>query len=428
MAPEVGPECPSCKRIRDCDGFWPKQDQILSLAQETLVLNLQAARVGGPLLGFSGDPLLLAKPPSDRTGSSSSHHGSGTAGGDGGGASASWCESAAVSVEFENAGVRDVRAPVSVALFRGGQQVGNVWHSPDGELHLETFGTATATMLEVPLCATDATGGAASAAGRHLGSARAAAGADGGGGAWSAVLFMHDICTVQGLALSFVDGPEAPVLRRDGTPPQYFVPCRLNVASAGEGTDSIILAPKFRLGREGAAAAGTREGRSASAEDGFGKMEVEGVAEDGSQSSDNNSNGDISYGALSYVDFVVWVFALGVLAVLLKVYCDRRRRYQRLYSTDAARAVVTNGFHDIIHGSGSSRFRGSSGTSTSGVTDLAGGGFGSSSLSSAPERSGLSAAMFLSPGGHRSGLLADDPYALSSDDDGYSVASSNTDY
>ena len=397
MAPEVGPECPSCKRIRDCDGFWPKQDQILSLAQETLVLNLQAARVGGPLLALAGDPVAN---PSESTDASDGP----------------WCELATVSVDIENSGVRDVRAPVSVAIFRGGHQVGNVWHAPTDELHLETFGTATATVLGVPLCATYAE---ASSAGRRLAGARVGPGS----GAWSAVLFMHDICTVQGLAVTFADGPEAPVLRRDGTP-QYFVPCRLNLASAGEETDSIVLAPKYRLGRE-AALGGTREGRSVSAAAAENNVEkMEGAAEDLSQ-----SDNDISYGALSYVDFIVWVFALGVLAVLLKVYCDRRRRYQRLYSTDAARAVVTNGFHDIIHGSGSSRFRGSSGGSGSaGTTDLAGGGFGSSSLSSAPQRSGLTAANFLSPGGHRSGLLADDPYALSSDDDGYSVASSNTDY
>jgi hypothetical protein len=130
--------------------------------------------------------------------------------------------------------------------------------------------------------------------------------------------------------------------------------------------------------------------------------------------------------AFSYIDLVAWAGVAVLLGALLKVYCDRRHRYQRLYSTDAARAVVADGFNDIIAGAGGGRSSmrsslSSSSTSSSGERPpgtIAALGFGSGSLT---------AVNVAAAGGARRGTLLDDPYALSSDDE-YSVDSSNTEY
>ena len=334
MAPEVGPECPSCKRIRDCDGFWPPKDQILSLAQETLILNLQAMRLAGPALELKSLPKVVTA-----TDTENDH-----------------C-TVSVEVQLENIGARQAQAPITVALFQGDVHA----QSAPTEVQLGMFKTQTVTLKDAQIC-----------------------GAEGSiaEGRWSLAVHMHDLCTVMSLSLSM--GSDAPAFTiPDGGEPTRFMPCHLLP------NGNVFVLP---------------HGRSTEAVGGSGEIQNVGDTKLEEEIQSDVEAGSISVDVLSYIDIFVWLCALLILGGLAKLYCERRKQYHRLYSTDAARAVVSDGFYDIIHGKKVKRGSGGQGT-------------GSSSFGRGRNGSG----------GFRHGGLHDDPYALSSDDD-YSVASSNTDY
>jgi len=347
MAPEVGPECASCKRIRDCDGFWPKKEQISELAQETLLLSLQAARLAGPLLSLKTPPTLKS--------------------------AGSACQPDAIELLLENIGVRNAKGAVSVALFFSNQQQGQTWKS-GSDVDLALYETTTVQLTGASLCDSE------SASNKNS-------------DVWSVGIHMHDFCTLHRLQISFEKGPDSPELLFDATDSdstKYFIPCTI-------GQDgSIVIQPHGRITE-----AVENTGDVANQGDAFLAQEIE----------EERDADAISFGTLSYIDLGVWVCVLIVMGGLLKLYCDRRTRYQRLYSTDAARAVVNDAFSDIFRSSGGRHRASAGGSKSAEFSHSSFGALGSPHM----------------PGTTGTGFIHDDPYALSSDEDAYSVASSTTD-